>query len=442
MDITLNKTSDCQAELRAVVPAGDVQEKKKSILAAYSRNVRIPGFRPGKAPASVVARHFAKEVTEQLQDDLRDEAQSTVLKENPEMKVLDFGLLTVAEEADGSYVITSSLTLVPSFELPEYMGIEVSVPGTDVSDEEVEDAMKRYAETAATYEPVERAAAEGDIVVMDFKTSVEGKPTAEFCGRPVGFMEGREDYHFAIGRDTFIPGLGDGLMGAAAGDTRQVACTMKEDFPFAELAGKEVLFDCTVKEVQEKRVPELSVELFSGVLPGKSLDEVREEVRKHLHEAKVNSNEELKADQISEKLAERLSFSLPEDLVERENTNTVQRKIYAAVQAGNYDVSKDMEALRQEAKSETERNLRVYFALLEIAEREHITASEHEVMSSITRLAEQAREKNLKAFVRKLQRENRITGIRLSIVTSKVIDLMVRNAKVTITTEEPAKDAE
>lgn len=437
MDITLDKTNDCLAELRAVVPAGDVKEKKNSILAAYCRNARVPGFRPGKAPASVIARHFAKEVTEQLHDDLRSAAQSAVLEQNPALKVLDFGALSLTEEADGSCTITSSLTLVPQFELPEYMGLEVSVPNTDVTDEEVEKTMLRYAETSATFEPVERAAAKGDIVVMDFKTSVEGKPAAEYCGRSVGFMEGREDYHFAIGDDTFIPGLGEGLVGASAGDSRQVPCTLQEDFPFTELAGKEVLFDCTVKEVQEKRVPELTVELFKGVLPGETLDEIREGVRKHLQDAIVRNNEELKADQISDKLADQLSFSLPEDLVERENENTVQRKIYAAFQEGKYNVSKELDTLRAEAKVETERNLRVYFALLEIAEREHITATDQEVMNSITHMAEQAREKNLKAFVRKLQSENRITGIRLSIVTSKVIDLLVRNAKVTV--EEPKK---
>lgn len=444
MDITLDKTSDCVAELRAVVPAGDVQEKKKSILATYSKNARIPGFRPGKAPVSVVSRHFSKEVSEQLQEELRADVRSGVLEEHPGMKVLDFGLLAMQEEADGSCAFTSTLTLVPQFELPEYKGLEVSVPGTEVTDAEVEEAMNRYAETAATFERVERAAATGDIVVMDFVTSVEGKPTAEYCGRSVGFMEGREGYHFALGEDSFIPGLAEGLVGAAAGDTRRVLCALQEEFPYKELAGKEVLFECTVKEVQEKRVPELSVELFSGVLPGKSLDEVREEVRKHLREAKERSNEELKAEQVSEKLAESLSFSLPEELVEQENANTVQRKIYAAIQEGNYDAAKDMDALRAEAKSDTERNLRVYFALLEIAEREHISATDQEVMSAIARMAEQARETNIKGFIRKLQNENRITGIRLSIVTSKVLDLLVRNAKVTTTTEAgdtPAAEA-
>lgn len=155
-------------------------------------------------------------------------------------------------------------------------------------------------------------------------------------------------------------------------------------------------------------------------------------MRENIKSNKERSNDEAKADQISEKLADQLSFALPADLVERENENTAQRKMYAAIQAGDYESVKDMDAVREAAKAETERNLRVYFALQEIARREHVTATEAEMLDAIQNMARQAREKNLKNFVRKLHRENRMTGIRLSIVTSKVLDLLARNAKVTI----------
>ena len=102
------------------------------------------------------------------------------------------------------------------------------------------------------------------------------------------------------------------------------------------------------------------------------------------------------------------------------------------IQSGNYDVAKDMDALRAESVEETKRNLRVYFALQEIAHREHIFATDQEMLEAISAMAKQARENNLKSFIRKLQRENRMTGIRLSIITSKVLDLLARNAKVTV----------
>lgn len=437
MEITLNKTSDCRAELRAVVPAGDVQDKKKSILTAFGRNARMAGFRPGKVPASVVAKHYAKEIAEQLKSELTSDVQRQLFEENPKLKVLGFADMETKELEDGSCELTSSLTVVPEFELPAYEGIEVSVPSTEVSDDEVQEALQRFAEASATHDPVERAAAKGDIVVLDFKTSVDGKPVAEHVGHALGWIEGREDYRFSLGDDEYIPGWADGLVGMSAGESKDIVCKLPEDFIIADLKGCDVCFASTVKQVLEKHVPEVTAELFEKVLPGKSLDEVREEVRQNLKSGKERSNEESKADQITEKLADQLTFALPEALVDSEVEGTLQRKVYAAIQAGNYEVSKDMDALREEARRETERNLRVYFALQEIAEREAVVATDQEVLQEITRMAQQAREKNLKAYVRKLQQEGRIAGIRLSIVTSKVMELLARRAK-----EVPAESAE
>ncbi len=430
MDITIDKTSDCQATLNVTVPAADVSTIKDSIIASYMQSARVPGFRPGKAPKSVIAKRYAEMIAEELDTRLKSDIQEKALADNPGLKVLDFGNPEGGEQADGSYTLSSTLTIVPEFELPEYMGLEVTVPTTEVSEEEVDETLQKYAEASAQHEPCERAAAMGDIAVIDFKTTVEGKPCAEYCGKPVGFMEGRDGHWHNLEQDAFMPGLTEGLVGLSAGDSKDIEVTMKEDFPISELAGKVVTFSCTVKEVREKKVPAITPELFAGALPGKSMEEIRDLVRNNMKANKERSNDEAKADQISEQLADKLTFALPADLVERENENTVQRKVYAAIQAGDYSVTKDMDALREECKAETERNLRVYFALQEIARLEHITASEQEMFQSITEMAEQAREKNLRNFVRKLQRENRMTGIRLSIITSKVLDLLARNAKV------------
>lgn len=430
MEITINKTSDCQATLQATATPSEVSAVKDSVIAAYASGARIPGFRPGKAPKSVIVKRYAEAIKDELDYRMQSDIQEKALEENPELKVLDFGKPECGEQADGSYSLSSTLTIVPAFELPEYMGLEVTVPSTEVSDDEVEETMKRYAEASATHEVVERAAAMGDIAVIDFKTTVEGKPAAEFCGKPLGFMEGREGHWQAVEADSFMPGLGEGLVGLSAGESKSIAVTMKEDFPIAELSGKTVDFAVTVKEVREKVVPEITTELFAASMPGKTLEEIKELVRENMKSSKERANEESKADQISEKLADQLSFALPAELVERENENTVQRKVYAAIQSGNYDIAKDMDKLREESKAETERNLRVYFALQEIASKEHIMATDQEVLSALADMAEKAKEKNLKTFIRKMQRENRITGVRLSIITSKVLDLLARNAKV------------
>ncbi len=432
MDIIIEKTNDCQATLKATATAEEVSIIKGKIAASYIKSAQVPGFRPGKAPKSVIVKRYASAIDEETETQLQGDIQEKTLSENPDLKVLEFGKPEGSFQEDGSYSISSDMTIVPEFDLPDYMGLSVSVPSTDVSDEEVEETLKGFAESSAQYEETERAAAMGDVTVIDFTTSIEGKPTAEYCDKSIGFMEGREGHWVSMEDDQFMPGLAEGLVGLSKGESKEIVITMKEDFPIAELSGKEVTFSCSVTEVREKLVPEITEELFASALPGKSIEDIKEIVRENLKNNKERSNEEAKADQISEQLADKLDFPLPEALLERENSNTVQRKIYAAIQAGNYEIAGNQESLQEESRVETERNLRVYFTLQEIARRENIDATDSEMIEQINQMAEQAKEKNLRKFIAKLQKENRMTGIRLSIVTSKVLDLLARNAKVEI----------
>lgn len=433
MDIKIDKISECEATLTATATADEVNTIRDTVVATYMKNANIPGFRPGKAPKSVVAKRYAEPVREEVEYRLKSDIQEQSLQQNEDLKVLDFGQPDAGFQEDGSYSFSTKLTIVPNFELPEYMGLEVTVPSSKVTDEEVQDALQKYAEGSATHEPVERAAAMGDVAVIDFTTTMEGKPTAEFCGKPVGFMEGREGHWLAMKEDAFMPGLAEGVVGLSVGDTKDITLTMKEDFPIAELASKEVTFHCTVKEVREKRVPEITEELFAEALPGKTMDDIRGIVRGNLEGRKQQEIDEAKADQISEQLADKLTFPLPEALVDRENENTVQRKIYEAIQKGEYDVIEKSKGddYKAECRKETERNLRVYFALQEIARKENLGVSENELLNAVAGMAQQAGEKNLKNFIRKLYRENRMTGVRLSVLTSKVLDLLAKNAKVT-----------
>ncbi|MGN0821674.1 MAG: hypothetical protein ACI4OX_07865, partial [Akkermansia sp.] len=225
------------------------------------------------------------------------------------------------------------------------------------------------------------------------------------------------------------------------GETKELVLTMPEDFVYDKLAGKEMTFRCKVTEVQERRVPEVNEELFAEMLPGKNMDEIRSIVRENLQHRKEQENEEAKADQVTEQLADKLSYALPQKMIDTENTNTIRRKMQEVLQKGDYAALKDTEAFRQSCLPETERNLRVYFALQKIAGIEHVTATDDELIRAVASMAEQEGEKNLRKYIQKLQRANRITGIRMSIVTSKVLDLLVRNAKVTYTGAEEAPAA-
>ena len=246
----------------------------------------------------------------------------------------------------------------------------------------------------------------------------------------MGFMEGRQNYRQSLD-DKFIPGLTEGLIGCKAGDSRDIVCKLDDNFAASELQGKEVVFSCSINEVLEKRVPALTKELIESIVPGKTEEEVRSMLRDALHKEKALRNDQALRDQITDYLADRLSFPLPESIVEEEVPNTLRRNLYSSIQSGNYDDSKDMDQLRSEAREETLRSLRVFLALQTIAEKENIDVSDYEFIQHINALAQENGEKNVKAYTRKLVKENRLTAIRLNMLTTKVMDLLVKNAKIT-----------
>lgn len=430
MDIRIEPKNECEATLHAVLSSEEVENARKPILAELMRYASVPGFRPGRVPESIVLHRYADDIANRLHDELVEKVRDETIDRNPDLSIMRFSGMEQEDAEDGHLEFKADLLLCPEFDLPNYLGIEVKSGSDEVTDEEVEDSLKAFAESQTKYEPVDRAATEKDMVDMDFTTTTEGKPIAEFCGRPMGFMEGRQNYRQSLD-DKFIPGLTEGLIGCKAGDSRDIVCKLDDNFAASELQGKEVVFSCSINEVLEKRVPALTKELIESIVPGKTEEEVRSMLRDALHKEKALRNDQALRDQITDYLADRLSFPLPESIVEEEVPNTLRRNLYSSIQSGNYDDSKDMDQLRSEAREETLRSLRVFLALQTIAEKENIDVSDYEFIQHINALAQENGEKNVKAYTRKLAKENRLTAIRLNMLTTKVMDLLVKNAKIT-----------
>lgn len=201
----------------------------------------------------------------------------------------------------------------------------------------------------------------------------------------------------------------------------------------AELRGKELVFHTTVKEVREKQLPAMDDAFAEKVLPGKNLEELKTALKENLAQRKTMQIDEAKADQITEKLADMLDFNLPEAVVEREVYGILQQKMQQAMYSGNApaDMDKFVEEAREEARKEAKRNLKVFFMLQEVAQVEKIAVTEMELYNEVARQARQQK-KNLKSYIRELQREGRVHGIRMSLLTAKVLDFLTKEAKVTV----------
>lgn len=433
MEINVDIQPDCTATLTASIPADTTSARRTSIVNAYAGKAKLPGFRPGKTPKSMIEKRFKKEIEEELLDALFDAACSAALEQNPKLKVLNFGKPEQSLDDKGIYTVTCPMTVVPEFELPEYKGIEVTVPSSEVTEKDIDEAINALAEQTAEFTPVTRAAKMDDVAVIDFNTTLEGKPVAEAVGKAVGFLEGRENQWMKVEDDQFLPGLATSLEGMQAGDTKDITVSLADTFPLEELRGKDLVFHTTLKEVREKTLPVIDEAFAEKVLPGKTLEELKELVKDNLTQRKNLQIDESKADQITEKLADLLDFNLPESVIEREVYGILQQKLQQVMRGGNTpeDMDKFLEEAREEARNEARRNLKVFFMLQEVAQAENISVTEMELYNEVARQADQQK-KNIKSYIRELQREGRVHGIRMSLLTAKVLDFLTKEAKVTV----------
>ena len=290
MNIVVEKQPKCVATLRVEVPAETVASERNQILRTYSSKARIPGFRPGKAPQTVIEKRYGKDIAEELQGNLINQAYDEALKQES-LKVLEFGVPeAITEHPDGSFSFEATLTLAPEVQVPEYKGITVIVPPAAVPEEEIAQQLESLRERFAEFLPIEdRPAAMGDFAVIDYSSTVNGQPTEEFLGKPAGYLAGREGFWLRLDEKAFLPGFATQLVGLNPAEARDIPVTIPEDFPVAELRNSEMLFSTTLKELKQSILPELDDELANRLAPGKTIEEIKSLIRENMQAANAKS---------------------------------------------------------------------------------------------------------------------------------------------------------
>ncbi|MBK1827735.1 trigger factor [Haloferula rosea] len=432
MNITVEKQPNCNASLLVEVPSDTVQSERNKIVKTYTSQARIQGFRPGKAPRKVIEKRFGSSITSELEERLARQAFEKAMTEQG-LKVLDFGRpADFKETPDGSVTFRSQLTLAPEINLPDYKGITITAGSAEVTEEEVEQNLQSLRERLADYSDIEgRTATTGDLAVIDYTSTLDGTPLEEALGKPVGYLSGREGFWIKIDEESFLPGFAAELDGCAAGDEKEIKVTVPEDFPVAELHGKELVFDVKVKEIKEVSLPELDDEFAAKVTGGKGLDELKTMVEQQLGVEKQRQVDDAKVNQIVEHFNELVDFELPEELVREETQSQADSLVQRGVQSG---MSEDEIAAQQAeifatAGMQARTNLKTNFILQEIARVENIQISDAELVNHLATVA-QSRKESPKKMIKQLQKEGRIPGIRNSMLVGKAIDFVLEHANV------------
>lgn len=443
MKILVEKQANCTATLRVEIPADKVQIERQKVAQTLALKAKVPGFRPGKAPRAVIEKRFNKEIVAESRETLINTALDEAIKQE-DLKVLDFGRVeNLSDAVDGGLSFTTKLMLAPEVKLPDYKGIKVTVPSAELPEEDLQSQLDTLRERFADFTDIEGRAAEmGDFAVINYTSTVDGKPSAEALGKSLGYLEGREGFWVRIDEKTFLPGFAAQLVGMKPGDQRDITVTLPDDFPVEDLRNREMVFATSLGELKQSVLPELNDELAERLAPGKTLAEITEIIRSNMAQERKRRIDDMKVNQIVAHFTNQADFELPEELVASETQNQADAMVRRGVQSG---VSEDQIQSQQEdifanAKQQAVSNLRANFILQEIARAEKIAVSDNEIVNHLIQLAA-ARKVAPKKFINEMRRSGRIPSIRSSMIIGKAIDFLVEHADVVESAEAALTEA-
>jgi len=432
MNIVVEKQPKCVATLRVEIPAEQVNGKRNQILRTYSSKSRIPGFRPGKAPQAIIEKRYGKDIADELQGNLINEAYDEALKQES-LKVLDFGVPeAITQHPDGSFSFQATLMLAPEVQVPEYKGLAVTVPPAAVPEEEFTQQLESLRERFADFQPIEdRPAAMGDFAVLDYSSTVNGQPTEEFLGKPAGFLASREGFWLRLDEQSFLPGFAAQVVDMNPGETRDIRLSLPDEFPVAELRNCEMFVNTTLKELKRSILPDLDDALAERLAHGKTIEELKSLIRENMQTERQRKINDMKVNQIVAHFNAQVAFELPEELITQETQTQADSMVERGIRAGmtEEEVQSQQAEIFATAQQQAVSNLRTNFILQEIARAENITVDDKELVSHLVQIAA-SRKVAPKKFIKDMQRAGRISSIRQSIMIGKAIDFLVEHANV------------
>lgn len=435
MNVSVEQLSPCKVLVKVELDAAAVDAAFDRATVDFQKQARLTGFRPGKAPLYLVTRTFEKEIEQEVRRQLFSENYRAVLKEkelrplaNPDVEEIVFG-------RGKGYQFTATVETEPTIELPDYKGIPVEVEVRAVTPDDVERAVEALREQRADYTVVARPASAGDIVVVDYTGTCEGKPITDHAPTARGLTE-QKGFWMKIETGHFIPGFTDQLVGASAGEKRTVNVTFPPDFVVAALVGKTGVYEVNLVEVRERKLPELD-DAFAGQFGVANVEALREGVKGDLENELKHKRVTSIRNQLIQALLDRVKCELPESVVQNETRNVVRDIVQQNQQRGvtRESIQEHKDEIFAAATTSAQDRVKAALILNRIAEKEGIKLADQEVLQRIAMIAhgrKQPPEKVLKEF----QKSGQINAVAEQVLTGKVLDFLQLQALVT---EVPAR---
>jgi trigger factor len=426
VNTTVEELPESRVRVQAEVPAAEVERRVAQAARSLARNLRVPGFRAGKAPPPVVIQRVGREAV--LDEAVRDSIGSWYAAAIDDAHIVPVGEpdLDLGElPAQGQPLRFSiEIGVRPKATLGDYKELEVPRREPEISDADVDEEIERIRERSAKLETVERPAEKGDFVVMDFQGSLDGEP---FSGG-----EGR-DQMVELGSGRLVPGFEDQLEGAAAGEDRTVTIQFPDDYMAEELAGREAQFAVTVKEVKAKELPALDDDL-AGEAGFDTLDELRADIRERLSEAQTARIEAEFREAALDAAVANATIDVPDTLVEARARELWESMIHSLSHQG---ISREAylrisgrteEEIVEQGKEDAAQALRREAVLAAVVDAEGLRPTEAEVMEAVEAAAP-AERTSPKKLLERLRSAGRLEQLEEDLAQRKAVDLIAESAK-------------
>jgi len=413
----------CRRSLEIAIPAEEVESETSRVTTDVQKRAKLPGFRPGKAPATLIRKQFAGDIRQQVLENLipkylqkQFEAENLNVVGTPDIKDVHFH--------DGEPLrFKAEFEVAPEIELKDYKGVEVPYQDPAVTDEDIQKRIDEIREQKADYSNIDpRPLENGDYAVVALESigGVEGEPVKQ------------DEMVLEIGGGDTFEAFSENLRGVSPGESRDFEVTYPEEYGAARLAGKTVRFHATLKGIRKKELPELNDEFAQDLGDYRNMDELREAVRKALFAQRERDAQQEAKNKILDKLVDQHEFPVPETYVDRQIKNRVEQTLRAMSAEGvdPRSLKLDWEKVRESQREKAVREVKASMLLSKVAEREAIGVSREEVDKEVERLARQQREP-VAALQMKFEKDGTLGRIASHIQSEKTLTFLFEHARKT-----------
>jgi len=424
--VTVEDVGPCKKLLKITIPQADVQSKVEENYARLQSSAVVRGFRKGHAPRKLLERRFKDEVLDEVKEAILAEASQKAVEEKGLKPIGDPSFDNVSFEPDKDCVFEITVEVEPAFDLPEYKGLKLTRAPVQVSDEETQrglDALRKQ-HARLTPAPAGAAVEPEDAIVCDWKITSEGETVADEKDAHI-LARGKRSGGLELHKD-----LSETLTGAQVGQDREMTAVFLDSYPVEKWRGKEAVLTVHVKGIRRPIVAELD-EAFAKTLDFDTLDDLKKTVARALTQSKEREVAQALEQQAFDQLLANAPFDLPQGVLKAQARNIMLRQQYRLRQRGApaEEIEKHVEELRNASEEVAARNLKIFFILDRIAEKEKIFVTEDEMESRIAAMASSSgvSPQRMRA---QIEQEGPLAELRAGLRENKVVDFLLQNAKI------------